>query len=294
MGRLAHRPSPPRQKAPSGAFCRFWAPHGRPAGSHPEDAGRSARDPPTSLSSSQVRVPKEFRLTASASDAPLLKFDPRQIPVVRRDHHLPAVPGERLQADWLRHHLTHQPVWQPEQSQDLRLVDRAPRQAAVLVPIVARPEPTVLLTQRATHLKHHPGQISFPGGAAEPADSGPVATALREAHEEIGLPAHEVEVLGTMPLYTTATQFQVRPVLGWVRPDVPLQWDEGEVESAFEVPLAFLMDPRHHERREGTHEGLTRGFFAMPWHDPQGRERFIWGATAAMLRNLYRLMLASR
>lgn len=230
----------------------------------------------------------------SASDSPLLKFDPRQIPVVRRDLGLPPVPPERLRPDWLKAHLMDQPAWQPEQSQDLRLVDRAPRHAAVLVPIVARAEPTILLTQRAAHLRHHPGQISFPGGATEPTDASPVATALREAQEEIGLDPGQVQVLGTMPLYTTATQFQVRPVLGWVTPDADLRWDPGEVESAFEVPLSFLMDPRHHERREGQHEGLTRGFFAMPWQEPGGQERFIWGATAAMLRNLYRLLLASR
>ena len=164
------------------------------------------------------------------------------------------------------------------------------RPAAVLVPIVARePGPTVILTQRASHLRDHSGQVSFPGGRVSPDDRSPEDTALREAEEEIGLARARVEVLGRLPEYLTRTGFRVTPVVSVVTPPFALALDANEVEDAFEVPLAFLMDPGNHRRQSREFQGATRWFYAMPWRDESaGLERYIWGATAGMLVNLYR------
>ena len=152
--------------------------------------------------------------------------------------------------------------------------------AAVLVPLVERSEGyTVLLTQRTAHLEHHAGQISFPGGRAEEEDVSPVETALREAEEEIGLHRrHVVEIAGFLDLYQTVTGFLVTPVVGLVTPPFELTLDEFEVAEAFEVPLEFILDPRHHERRSMLYKGQQRRYYVIPYQD-----RFIWGATAAML-----------
>jgi 8-oxo-dGTP pyrophosphatase MutT (NUDIX family) len=152
--------------------------------------------------------------------------------------------------------------------------------AAVLVPLVERAEGyTVLLTQRTAHLEHHAGQISFPGGRAEEEDANPVETALREAEEEIGLQRrHVVEIAGFLDLYQTVTGFLVTPVVGFVTPPFELKLDEFEVAEAFEVPLEFILDPNHHERRGMLYQGQQRRYYVIPYED-----RFIWGATAAML-----------
>lgn len=155
--------------------------------------------------------------------------------------------------------------------------------ASVLFPIVLRPgEPTVLLTQRTAHLKDHPGQISFPGGRAEPDDPSPAHTALREAEEEIGLlPAH-VEIAGYLPEYLTSTGFRVTPVVAVVTPPFALRPDAFEVAEVFEVPLAFLLDPANHKRHSLHYRGQLRHYYAMPYGD-----YFIWGATAGMIMSLY-------
>jgi 8-oxo-dGTP pyrophosphatase MutT (NUDIX family) len=157
--------------------------------------------------------------------------------------------------------------------------------AAVLVPLVERLEGyTVLLTQRTAHLEHHPGQISFPGGRAEEGDASPVETALREAEEEIGLlRRHVVEIAGFLDLYQTVTGFLVTPVVGLVTPPFELRLDEFEVAEAFEVPLEFILDPRHHEHRSMVYKGQQRRYYVIPYE-----ERLIWGATAAMLVALAR------
>ena len=167
----------------------------------------------------------------------------------------------------------------------------------MLVPLVERDEMTVLLTQRTDHLTDHPGQISFPGGRVEPTDADAAATALREAHEEIGLEAAFVEVLGAMPTYTTGTGFIVTPIVALVRPGFTVNVDPFEVAEVFEVPLAFLMNPANHRRHAIEVNGVRREFLSMPWDgvDEAGQPRrycFIWGATAAMLRNLYRFLAA--
>jgi 8-oxo-dGTP pyrophosphatase MutT (NUDIX family) len=158
--------------------------------------------------------------------------------------------------------------------------------AAVLVPIVAHAEGlSVLFTKRTASLRSHSGQVSFPGGRAEPGDADPEHTALREAEEEIGLPARRVEVLGRLPEYFTRTGFRVMPVVGLVQPPLELVPDAREVDEVFEVPLGFILDPRNHQRATREVNGRTVGYYVIEHND-----RTIWGATAGMLINLYRML----
>jgi 8-oxo-dGTP pyrophosphatase MutT (NUDIX family) len=155
--------------------------------------------------------------------------------------------------------------------------------AAVLVPLVERPEGwTVLLTQRTDHLHHHAGQISFPGGRAEDADETPVATALRECEEEIGLDRRHVEIAGALDTYQTGTGFLIAPIVGLISPGFDLTLDAFEVKEAFEVPLAFVLDPTNHQRQSRVWNGRERHFYVLPYEN-----RYIWGATAGMLVNLH-------
>ncbi len=201
------------------------------------------------------------------------------------------VDAQRLSAAAIRRHFATPPAWQPEMNNDMRiaLLDAPPRPAAVLVPLVQRAQGlNVLLTQRTAHLHDHAGQISFPGGRMEESDVTATHTALRETHEEIGLEPAAVDVIGRLPEYVVATGYRVTPVVGVIEHDFALRLDEFEVAEVFEVPLAFLMDPANHERRAITIDGSHRTFYAMPF---LGRRRyFIWGATAAMLRNLYHFL----
>ncbi len=159
---------------------------------------------------------------------------------------------------------------------------QAPRHAAVLVAVVARPEPTVLLTLRATTLSTHAGQIAFPGGRVDPGDKDEVDAALREAREEVGLASHLVRPLGFLDGYLSGTNFWIVPVVGLVAPNYALTLNPAEVQEAFEVPLAFLMTPANHQRQSRERDGVRRYFYAIPYE-----ERFIWGVTAGLLRNLY-------
>jgi 8-oxo-dGTP pyrophosphatase MutT (NUDIX family) len=204
------------------------------------------------------------------------------------------VAPERMTAESLRRLFLSPPDWQPEIVADGRRLAQAyepPRQAAVLIALVMHGSgPTVLLTRRTEHLHDHAGQISFPGGGVERHDESAVATALRETEEEVGLRAESVEVLGCLPRYATSTGYVVTPVVALVEPGFCLAPDPFEVEEVFEPPLAFLMNPAHHERRVIDFDGVRRTFYAMPY--VCARRYFIWGATAAMLRNLYQLLRA--
>ena len=223
-------------------------------------------------------------------------LDPRAVPVAGTDSHLPAVAEAALAPDALRARFKAIGGWAPEFPGDGgRFATREPSPAAVLVPLVQRDDGLhVLLTRRTDHLRDHAGQISFPGGRTEPEDGGPAGTALREAEEEVGLPHARVDVIGYMPVYTTVTSYVVTPVVALVQPPFELSLDAFEVAEAFEVPLSFLMNPAHHHRHLFTFEGGQRQFLSMPWAgagaDGVEREYFIWGATAAMLRNLYRFL----
>ena len=151
--------------------------------------------------------------------------------------------------------------------------------AAVLVPIVERPEgTTILLTRRTAHLRSHAGQISFPGGKSEPHDTSAEDTALREAEEEIGLPRERVEIIGRLGQRTTGTGFHVTPVVGLIEPTVELVPDPGEVETIFEVPLPFVLDPDNHRIETRLIKGLERQFYVMPYNG-----HYIWGLTARLL-----------
>ena len=225
-----------------------------------------------------------------------LSFDPQKLPVVGVDDHLPALTAAALRSDAVRQRFLMPPVWTPEIKREHRFMDREPAHASVLVALVERDELTVLLTQRTDHLNDHPGQVSFAGGRVESTDGDAATTALREAHEEIGLEASFVDVLGAMPTYTTGTGFIVTPIVALVRPGFTVNPDPFEVDDVFEVPLSFLMNPANHRRHTVELNGAQREFLSMPWDgvDEQGQPRryFIWGATAAMLRNLYRFLAA--
>lgn len=157
------------------------------------------------------------------------------------------------------------------------------RLAAVLIPIIAYDEgPRVLLTQRTEHLPSHAGQVAFPGGKVEAQDESPLAAALREAHEEVGLPPDRVEALGYLHPYQTMSGYRIIPVVGLVAPGITLTPDANEVADVFEVPLSFLMDPANHQRQSRVWNGQERFYFVMPYET-----RYIWGVTAGIIRELY-------
>lgn len=234
-----------------------------------------------------------------ASLSRLPQFDPRLIPVAGVDAHLPRVAAGALTPSALQKRFAAPPAWQPEVVLERKFVDRVPARAAVLVPIVMRgPDAnqlTVLLTERTAHLSTHSGQIAFPGGRVDDSDADVTSAALREAHEEVGLDGRFVQVLGTLPTYTTGTSFIITPVVALVLPDFELRPNPFEVADTFEVPLEFLMNPANHHRHAFEWEGVHREWFSIPYHEPQtdrSMERYIWGATAGMLRNFYRFLSA--
>ena len=216
-------------------------------------------------------------------------FDPTVLPVMSLAGEAAITPA-RLSPAALRARFAQTLAWEPEISSDTDSRLAAPfRRAAVLIALVERPEGvTVLLTRRTDHLTSHAGQVSFPGGRSEEFDSSPIETALRETEEEIGLSRHRIEIIGVLPDYATVSAYRVTPVVALVAPPFTLQVDPGEVAEAFEVPLAWLMNGQHHQRREiDLPQGGRRSFYTMPYE-----RYFVWGATAAMLRNLFHFLRA--
>lgn len=224
-------------------------------------------------------------------------FDPR-LATIDMMAGEPAVEAMRLSPAWLRRRFSEPAHWQPEftdehlsrQYATQSMYAAEPTPASVLVPLVAHADAmSLLLTQRSALLRDHAGQISFPGGRIDPKDTNAVATALRETEEEIGLSRRHIEIIGTLPDYYTGTGFQVTPVVALVHPPFDLVAESGEVDEIFEVPLSFLMNGAHHERRSAEFPNLPgrRTFYAIPYE-----RHFIWGATAGMLRNLYHFLRA--
>lgn len=234
--------------------------------------------------------------------SPFATYDPRTAPVVQTDTDLAAVPPDRLTPEALRERFAAPPAWEPEVRQEPVYMTRDPTSAGVLVPLVERTEGVmVLLTERSRTLSTHSGQVAFPGGQADAHDADIAATALREAREEVGLDRRFVSVIGELPVYETGSQFRVTPVVGLVREGFALRANTAEVADVFEVPLAFLMNPAHHRHHETWMGGRVRHWISMPYAAPSDldagperapHERFIWGATAGMLRNLYRFLIA--
>jgi 8-oxo-dGTP pyrophosphatase MutT (NUDIX family) len=234
-----------------------------------------------------------------------LLFDPETALLVERGGDQPLLANSLLSFEGFRQAFGRSALWIPEYGDDVVQLSRQShaaeaKAAAVLIPVVPRSgQLHVVLTQRTAHLHDHAGQISFPGGRHEPEDQTPQHTALREAEEEIGLATDQVEVLGVLPDYLTATGYRVTPVVALVQTDTVWTPDPNEVAEVFETPLSFLMNPAHHEKRQvrwpETRQGQivenVRHFYAMPWQNGD-RNYFIWGATAAMLRNLYLFLRA--
>jgi len=195
-----------------------------------------------------------------------------------------------IDAGWLRRHFASSPVavGAAYGDQDARPDPTFLKAAAVLVPIVTRPdELTVLFTRRTAHLKAHSGQISFPGGRIEQSDASEQAAALRETDEEIGVAAASIEVIGRLADYHTRTGFRVTPVVGLVSVPFSLRVDAHEVDEVFEVPFSFLLDPANHQLHSRELQGRQVQYYAIPY-----RDYYIWGATAGMLVNLYRHLSA--
>lgn len=197
-------------------------------------------------------------------------------------------PVQPYTLEWLRRQLDGKPP--PEASfycDDEKLPDVAEqRPASVLVPVIAREIPTMLFTVRSTHLRSGSGQISFPGGGAEPQDATPEHTALRETFEEVGLPGERVEILGRLAHYVTRNGYRITPVIGVVQPPFTLTPNHNEVAEIFEVPLPFLFDPGNHLRHSQQSNGRLRHYYALQYED-----YYIRGVTAGLVVNLHRHLL---
>ena len=221
-------------------------------------------------------------------------FDPLTQPIVQSTA-LPALAPTSLELDFICAAFSHPVKWQVEPvfTESFHADAFPPEgvvQAAVLVPLVQRPSGLhVLFTRRASHLYDHAGQIAFPGGRIEPSDHDAIAAALRETHEEVGIAPEYVQFIGTHPGFLTSTGFTMKPIIGLVRPGFTITPDETEVAEVFEVPLSVLMDTSLHRlHRADLPDGRNRVYFSLTWES-----YFIWGATAALIRNLYHYLAAA-
>jgi len=224
-------------------------------------------------------------------------FDPAGVPIEGVCASEPPVAKEFFDPQHIKRRFQNPPVWQPEITDESRQVMASQiiaqrqaagkvTQAAVLIPLMLQPTGlSILFTQRTDHLHDHAGQISFPGGRMDAGDDTPNHAALRESEEEIGLQAQNVEIIGHLPQYLTVSGYSVTPVVGLVKPQAVYPLDVFEVADIFEVPFDFLMNPANHQIRFWESAQGRRRFYAMPYEN-----RFIWGATAGMLRNLYHLL----
>jgi len=223
-------------------------------------------------------------------------FDPQIQPVVAISSDLSALRPETLQLDFIRRAFRRSVAWQVEPvfAESFQIDAQKPCadiiRAAVCLPLVQRAQGlNLILTRRAAWLSDHAGQIAFPGGRIEASDANPIAAALRETFEEIGVAPKFMQILGTQPGFLTSTYFAMKPVIAYVSPGFVLNPDAMEVAEVFEVPLSFLMNPAHHAlHRAELSGGGHRYYFSMRWHD-----YFIWGATAALLRNFYHYLSAA-
>lgn len=221
-------------------------------------------------------------------------FDPALQPEVKQPGATPLAPHV-LELDFIRQAFQRPVSWQVEPlfrhafSSDPKAL-KGLRKAAVFMPLVQRPQGVhVIFTRRADHLSDHAGQVSFPGGCIEPADESDIAAALRETNEEIGITQDYIELMGTHPSLITTTRFRMLPVVGAVRPGFTIRPDPGEVAEVFEVPLSVLMDPEQHRLHHAPLIGADRHYYSMTWES-----YFIWGATAALIRNFYRFLAAAQ
>jgi 8-oxo-dGTP pyrophosphatase MutT (NUDIX family) len=230
------------------------------------------------------------------SQSALPSFDPEQVPAILVDDGLPAVNAAALLPSALRERFAMPPPWQPEVRVEPLFSQRKPALAAVLVPIVIRDGGAhLILTHRTLGLSTHAGQIAFPGGRVDAADRSVIDTALRETEEETGIGRAGIEILGLLPDYVTGSAFTVTPVVALVKADYCVDANPHEVAEVFEVPLNHLLNPAHHFRHEYTLEGVRRQWYSMPYDDTAFqpmRRRFIWGATAGMIRNFYHFLSA--
>lgn len=216
-----------------------------------------------------------------------LDFDPEKLPVDSIGGG-EAVPETHLNVEWIRNRFSHPPEWTPEIHAEPVFVHRPWIPAAVLVPLVERDEGlSLILTRRAMHMSDHPGQISFPGGRVDLTDSTRVETALREMEEEVGIDRRHVDVIGTLPEYRTGSGYRVTPVVSIVTPPFHVRTNPDEVAEVFEVPFPFFMNGANYQIRsaEFPNGAGKRTFYTVPY-----KNRFVWGATAGMLRNLYHFL----
>jgi 8-oxo-dGTP pyrophosphatase MutT (NUDIX family) len=245
------------------------------------------------MTMSKTSTPEEDAINVAAPPG----FNAEAIPIHEVCVNDKKVSSALLEPAALKARLQSQPEWQPEITDENRHVIAADiiarrqaagkvTKAAVLIPLLLKEDGlSVLLTQRTNHLRDHAGQISFPGGRMDPEDRNPNETALRESQEEIGLDPERVEIIGHLPQYLTVSGYSVTPVVGLVKPQAEYVLDTFEVADVFEVPLDFLLNPANHQVRLWQSEQGGRRFYSMPYEN-----RFIWGATAGMLRNLYHLL----